>query len=217
MAQMAFRRSPFCAAGCNILALSSVVTAQLLGCDAVGCPKGDGTASACPIANVTAEAIGTANFTSAVSPDPLTWTVAFSNNISPTNTSADNLERNIYLGMPDSLDLATVKGVNGCALIFKDVVNRHEFTPSEAGTCQVLLGNSCISDLMSQANQTFSELLASGDTKFICSKLAVQLRDNAPTSCSLTDNGFWGGISVQGETDPCPRFWGSRSTNMKGT
>lgn len=217
MAQMAFRPTSFHAVVCSILAFRTAVRAQLLGCDAIGCPQVDGTASSCPIANVTAEAIGTANFTSAISPDPLTWTVAFSSDISPTNSSADNLERDLYLGMPASLDLVKVEDVKGCALVFKDVVNRHEFTPSEAGTCQVLLGNSCVSDLMSQANETLSEILASEDASFICSKLAVQLRDNAPSSCSLTDKGFWGAISVQGETIACPYFLGHRSTNMNGT
>ncbi|KEF55322.1 uncharacterized protein A1O9_08976 [Exophiala aquamarina CBS 119918] len=194
---MATRYTLFHTAICSILAFNSVIRAQLLGCDAVGCPQVDGTTSSCPIANVTAEAIGTANITSAISLDPLTWTVAFSSNVSPTNSSVDNLERNLYLGTPASLDLARVEGVKGCALVFKDVVNRHEYAPSEAGTCQVLLGNSCAADLMSQANETLSDILASDDASFICSKLAVQLRDNAPSSCSLTDNGFWGAISVQ--------------------
>lgn len=202
MAQMAFRHSPFTAAVCSILAFSSAIRAQLLGCDAVGCPQVDSTTSSCPIANITAQAIGIANFTSAISPDPLTWTVAFSSNTSPTNSSADILERSFYLGTPASLDLATTEDVKGCALLFKDVVNRHQYSPSEAGTCQALLGSSCVSDLMSQANKTLSQILASDDATFVCSKLAVQLRDNAPSSCSLTDSGFWGAISVQGESVP---------------
>lgn len=203
MAQMAFRHSPFAAAVCSILTFSSAISAQLLGCDAVGCPQVNSSTSSCPIGNIIAQAIGIANFTSAISPDPLTWTIGFSTDTSPTNSSADILGRSFYLGTPASLDLATIEDIKGCALLFKDVVNRHQYTPSEAGTCQALLGPSCVSDLMSQANKTLSRMLASEDASFVCSKLAVQLRDNAPPSCSLTDNGFWGAISVQGGTVPC--------------
>lgn len=199
MAQMAFRRSPFSAALCCILIFSSASQAQLLGCEAVKCPQVDSTTSSCPIGNFTAQAIGTANFTSAISSDPLTWTVAFKAEILPTNSSADVLERSYYLGSPASLDLATID-VKGCALIFKDVVNRHEFSPPEAGTCPSFLGASCVSDLISQANKTLSEILSDDDPTFVCSKLAVQLRDNAPSSCDLTDNGVWGAISVQGKS-----------------
>ncbi|KAK5045690.1 hypothetical protein LTR84_009059 [Exophiala bonariae] len=201
MARITSRHSPFAAAVCCILSLFSIIRAQLIGCEAVGCPQSDGTTSSCPIGNFTAQAIGTANFTSAISSDPLTWTVAFKSEISLTNTSADVLERSYYLGSPASLDLATID-VKGCALIFKDVVNRREFSPTEAGTCPSLLGASCVSDLMSQANKTLLEILDTEDPTFICSKLAVQLRDNAPSSCSLTDDNLWGAISVQDITGP---------------
>lgn len=199
MAQMAFRQRSLAAAVFCTMAFTSTIRAQLLGCETVACPQVDSTTSSCPIGNFTAQAIGTTNFTSAISSDPLTWTVAFKSEIQITNSSADVLERSYYLGSPASLDLATTD-IKGCALIFKDVVNRREFSPAEAGTCPSLLGASCVSDLLSQANDTLSEILDTEDPTFICSKLAVQLRDNAPSSCSLTDNGLWGAISVQGKT-----------------
>ena len=196
---MVFQLSLVAAVACWIAVFSSAGRAQLIGCNDVGCPKGDASNAACPIGNVTAQAIGTTNFTSSINSDALTWTVAFSAEIDPTNSSEQALERDYYLGAPPSLDLATKPSFDGCALFFEDVVERHEFSPPEAGTCQDFLSSLCVSDLMSQANKTLSQLLASSDTSFICSKLAVQLRDDAPSSCSLADSGHWGAIAVQGE------------------
>lgn len=198
---MAFRHSLVAAVACWIAVFTSAGRAQLLGCDSIGCPKDSSSNDVCPIGSTTARAIGITNFTSSLNSDPFTWTVAFSSQISPSNSSVDLLERSYYLGTPPSLDLATETNVKGCGLFFEDVVTRGDFSPSTAGTCSDLLGASCVSDLISQANKTLSQLLADEDTSFVCSKLAVQLRDNAPSSCTLDNVGQWGAIAVQGELD----------------
>src|SRR6202034_4884965 len=59
---------------------NNVVDAQLLGCDAVGCPQNQQNPlqSLCNLDGIANIEIGITNFTSAISPEPLTWTVGVS-------------------------------------------------------------------------------------------------------------------------------------------
>jgi hypothetical protein len=181
------------------------VSAQLLGCDSVTCPLNEYGVEYCPIGNITATEIGVTNFSTAINPEPLTWTTTISSSASPTNSSLGVYQRGFYLGTPASLDLQTINNIKGCALLFEAISSSLQFPlhrpDTGSGTCQDALGSLCVSDLMSQVNGKFSDLMtAANDTSNICSDLKSALRDSAPHTCNATQGGVWGTINAKGKS-----------------
>lgn len=188
-------------------------SAQLLGCDDVTCPLNAYGVEYCPIGNITATNIGITNLSTAISPEPLTWTTTISSSAGPTNSSLGVYQRGYYLGTPPSLNLQETTNVGGCALFFEAISSSLHFPlhhlDTDVGTCQDALGSSCVSDLMSQVNGKFSELItATNETSSICSDLESALRDSAPRTCNATNDGSWGTINARGELDYFPEKTG---------
>jgi hypothetical protein len=180
-------------------------SAQLLGCDAIACPLNEFGVGYCPIGNITATELGVTNFSTAISPEPLTWTTTISSSADHANSSLEVYERGFYLGTPASLNLQKTDNFTGCALFFDAVSSSLHFPrhnqDKDVGTCQDTLGSSCVADLMSQVNQKFSEVTkAANHTSNICSDLASALRNTSPHSCNATHGGTWGTINARGKS-----------------
>lgn len=189
------------------LALSSLrASAQLVGCDAVACPLNDYGFECCPIWNITAASIGIANFSSALSPEPLTWATTVPSSAGPANSLLGVYQQGYYLGTPPSLNLQGTKKIEGCALFFQGISSSLQFPQShpstEVGTCQDALGSSCVSDLVSQVNREFSELMkAANAISDICSDLKAALRNSALRTCNAPHGGSWSTINVKSKGD----------------
>jgi hypothetical protein len=194
------------ALGAVYLALSSLrAGAQLVGCDAVICPLNDYGVEYCPIWNITATSIGIANFSSALSPEPLTWTMTVSSSAGPANSLLGVYQQGYYLGTRPSLNLQETrrsKGAHCSSKVSHQAFSFCSHPSTEVGTCQDALGSSCVSDLMSQVNRKFSELMkAANATSDICSDLETALRNSAPRTCNATHGGPWGTINVKSKED----------------
>ncbi|KAF9700495.1 hypothetical protein EKO04_001233 [Ascochyta lentis] len=174
---------------------ASAATAQLLGCDAVGCPVDEYRNAQCEIGNATLKAIGVANVTSVLDSRPLTWTLGLQelkgNGTNPT------FDRNFYLGTPPYLQLNDTKG---CALFFEGV---SENLTSSSGdqlnkfTCSSALAEACVSDLIAQAQSSyegFDDEFGGGSD--LCNQLRDTLVNKPPTTCSGV-KGSWGTIVAQ--------------------
>lgn len=173
--------------------------AQLLSCSDVDCPT-NGASARCQIENTTLTQIGVANFSSSLSPHPLTWTVGYT----PESFTYSTNQRRYYLSTPQGLDLDTRTDVTGCGLFFTGVEAGLSFVKPDgtlqnlgtiSGTCTDALGSACVSNLTSQARELAANLTASGD--FQCSDLARVLQGSPPESCTLA--GTWGDITAKSE------------------
>ena len=167
-------------------------------CSDVGCPVSQNALSKCTIGNVTTGQIGVVNFTSGITQDPLTWTLAVQ------NTSAQyTLVREYLLGTPPSLDLRNgdFNGKQACALFFEGISSKLRFwngtnssLQGSSGTCKDALNGTCIPDLLSQAKNELGNILQNEerfDPTSVCAMLGDALRTKAPSSCSI-DKADWG-------------------------
>jgi hypothetical protein len=178
--------------------------AQLVGCDALGCPLSLYGRPTCTIGNLTADEIGVANVSTTLIPEPLTWTLAISNAEDPANSSQLIFSRDFYLGAPPSLDLQTSTAFQACALFFEGIsshlafpLHRHD---TDVGICSDALNSACVNNLVSQAKAYVDKMAAvDGDPAAMCRTLEGALRDSAPPTCNSTHNGSWGTITVRGK------------------
>ena len=176
---------------------------QLVGCDAARCPLDQYGQPVCVIGNLTSTDIGIANVSTAISPEPLTWTLSVSDSNDPTNSSQGIFSRNLYLGTPPSLDLQALTTFQGCALFFEGVSSNLAFPlhnlDTDVGTCSDAMTSACVNDLLAQANSTLESTMASSnEPTTLCQALEAKLRHNAPQTCTSVQNGSWGTISVKG-------------------
>lgn len=184
--------------------LLQTTSAQLLSCSDIHCPMSFGSAK-CSIDETTFTEIGVANFSSTLSPDPLTWTVGFA----PEAITNSTDERRYYLSTPRGLGLDTRTDITGCVLFFIGIEGGLSFVPyntgidlgTVSGTCADALGSTCVADVTSQARGLAVNLTTLGD--FECSSIALALQSSPPKSC--TKAGTWGNITAKGEsiTVPC--------------
>ena len=175
--------------------------AQLLGCNEVNCPQNPDLQPyfSCPVDGAVNTLIGIANLTTALVPQPLTWTVGISQSPNPANSTESVYSRNFYLGAPPRLDLVDLSNTTGCALFFEGISSQLKFAgPLEysVGTCSDALSAGCVTDLLNQA----TSILATLDPTLgnVCEALESALVNNAPSSCGVAQRGSWGNISAKG-------------------
>jgi hypothetical protein len=185
---------------------SMLVSAQLVGCDAVDCPTGANHLPACTLSNTTYTQIGITNFTTSLSPAPLTWTLAIVTKPDPDQSSNLIVSRDLFLGAPPSLDLNNETSTQGCALSFDGIAANLRFAGDSAssaitvGTCGDAMGSQCATDLRSQAEAKLTDLLnTSTNSSDLCASLADALQGNAPSTCNAVHNGSWGTINAKGD------------------
>ena len=174
--------------------------AQLLSCsELVDCPVSYGMAR-CHVDNTILTEIGVANFSSALSPEPFSWTVGYAPKLFTNSTD----QRRYYLGTPPALNLNSRTDVTGCALFFVGIEAGLSFVKPDgtsqdlgtiSGTCADALGVKCVSDLTTQTHDLVTNLTASGNLQ--CPDLAQALQSSPPESC--TKAGTWGNITAKGE------------------
>ncbi|RMZ85208.1 hypothetical protein DV738_g405, partial [Chaetothyriales sp. CBS 135597] len=182
-------------------ALLSQASAQLLSCSEIDCPAETGGLTRCHVDNTTLVKAGVANFSSSLSPTPLTWTVG----LAPGRFTADGIDqRRYYLGTPPELDLSTRTDIAGCALFFIGIEASLVFPGTgqnlsqkiTTDTCADALGSTCVNEL---TNQTLNLLASSNSsTDAQCSELALALQSSPPESCTKTGN--WGNITAKAIT-----------------
>ncbi|EXJ77486.1 hypothetical protein A1O3_09712 [Capronia epimyces CBS 606.96] len=150
-------RHPSLLLACLAWLLLKKGSAQLVGCDVLGC-QADG----CTVGNTTNSFIGTTSFNTSVSPHaPLTWTVGASSQQSSGNSPQTQFVKNFYLGYPPSLDLAGASDFMGCALFFEGIaksITLNGTSEYTSVTCGQTLGDGCVHDLVSQAQQQVQTL-----------------------------------------------------------
>lgn len=192
-------RSAFCL---TVMLCGRAVNAQLMGCDSVHCPPDISTghgSSNCTLDGVVGTAIGIANFTTAISPEPLTWTLAISNNDKQTFFGRD-----FYLGTPPALNMTDITATTGCALFFEDVTSSLHFPGSSlnssVGTCSDAMGPACVTDLISQSKAELDIILqVVRPGANVCAMLAAVLSNSAPNTCNATQSGSWGNVTTKGK------------------
>ncbi|KAF1949402.1 hypothetical protein CC80DRAFT_497560 [Byssothecium circinans] len=182
-----------------LLTLSSnkATAAELLGCDAVGCPEDQNQRTQCSVGNATLRVLGITNITTSLDKSPITWTIGYNEGKKPGNDSVDTYDRNFYLGTPPSLQL---KDTTGCALFFEGVAPSIALPKPKPGpsnianfTCSDVLKEDCVSDLISQAKSAAKGIDGKDD---FCSSLQKSLVDKPPSTCSLV-KGSWGAVFAQ--------------------
>lgn len=177
-----------------LLLFTSTTSAQLLGCDAVGCPVDEYHVAQCEVGNATLKAIGIANVTTTLDAQPLTWTLGLEE-LKTSNANA-SFDRNYYLGVPSTVQL---NDTIGCALFFDGVSANLTATKGdeENFTCSRVFAESCVTDLITQAQSNYgkigTEIKAGAD---LCDKLRDSLVDQPPKSCNGLQ-GSWGAISTR--------------------
>ncbi|KAK8038964.1 hypothetical protein PG993_007375 [Apiospora rasikravindrae] len=168
--------------------------AELLGCDAVGCPTNEYHVAQCKIGNATLQALGITNVTTTLDTRPLTWTVGFQeapkDSISGHPEAAMALDKNFYLGTPPSMrfDNSTA----GCALFFEGI-SANITVPQDkknSFTCADALSEDCVSDLVRQA-ESAAKFAGNADA---CSQLRDSLTNKPPPSCNSVKGGTWGSV-----------------------
>jgi hypothetical protein len=158
------------------------------------------------VGNITNSFIGTTSFNTTVSPDAaITWTVGTSTQQGSNNSTQMNYVKTFYLGYPPSLDLATTSDFAGCALFFEGIAKSITLNGSnEYGsvTCGQTLGDGCVQDLVSQAQQQVQTLRdASGSsTDSVCSALQSNLQKQPPASCQSIATVTWGSVVAKGKS-----------------
>jgi hypothetical protein len=167
----------------------------LVGCDAVNCPIG----------NTTASQLGIASLTSAISPDPLTWTVAFRAGTNILNQPSAT--RDYYLGVPPSINLSATTAYTSCALFVEGVTSTLHFPGLtrgvDVGDCTDALGSQCSRDLLGQALTELGTTRVGNSVKTasVCGLLPDALSGTAPQSCSRAakGGGSWGSVVAKGK------------------
>ena len=183
--------------------LLQTTSAQLLSCSDIHCPMSYAFAN-CNIDETTFTEIGVANFSSSLSPDPLTWTIGFA----PEAITSSTDERRYYLSTPRGLGLDTRTDITGCAMFFIGIEGGLSFPRDESdfvlgtaeGTCADALGSTCVADVTSQARGLAANSTTLGDSE--CSSIALTLQYSPPASC--TKAGTWGNITAKGESITVP-------------
>jgi hypothetical protein len=191
-----------------LLSLSPLSVAQLSSCDAVACPLDADGQLRCVIGNTTAGAIGISSFTSPLSSQPLTWTVA----VQSINEPPKSFTRDFFIGTPPALNLTDGGSSQrqACAFFFKGLATKIRFPGSDPeydqGTCNDALTQSCVDDLRTQARAELANVRRGRDNSssstFVCRTLGNALRDNAPKSCSVASDGRWGNVLFRALTGP---------------
>ena len=146
------------ALGLTSLASSQWLDDKTLGsCADVGCPPSE---SGCQIANQTYKAVGVSTFPSSLtwnsSNNNLTWTVAFHDyiNYDPETELERTIEKAIFLGTPEGLNLTRTSGVHGCAVILEAKSKVWDENDGWASlSCDNLIGSECRSELLDQAKK----------------------------------------------------------------
>lgn len=185
-----------------LFALLSQARSQLLSCSEIDCPVSYGSAR-CQLDNTTFTELGVSKFSSALFPDPLSWTVGYT----PPAFTHSTDQRRFYLGTPPALNLSSRTDVTGCALFFVGIEGGLSFVESNgttlvlgtsSGTCADALGSTCVSNLTSQTHDVIASLTASGSGVLQCPDLAQALQSSPPESC--TKAGTWGNITAKRES-----------------
>ena len=181
----------------------AIANAQLVGCDAVGCPPDPQNPfiSSCGLGGVDYYSLGITNFTSALSPSPFTWTLGSARSDVPANASGQLWSRGFYLGAPPTVDMSVLTTTIGCALFFEGISTSLRFPganwDASIGTCGDALSNSCVTDLLAQATSSLLQL--SNSTGLSCEALKDSLQNSAPKSCAAAHEGVWGAMTAKGE------------------
>lgn len=174
--------------------------AELLGCDAVGCPTNEYHVAQCKVGNATLKALGITNITTTLDTRPLTWTVGFQelpkDNSHPE--AALVLDKNFYLGTPPALRFDN--NTAGCALFFEGVSANLAVSQDKKNsfTCADALNADCVSDLIRQA-ESAAKLAGDSDA---CSQLRDSLMSKPPSSCNSVKGGNWGSVSSRRKFSP---------------
>lgn len=186
-----------------LLSLSRLSIAQLSSCDAVACPLDEYSQPRCVIGNTTARAIGVSSFTSPLSSQPLTWTIA----VQSIDELPNTFERDFFLGTSPSLNLTDggSSRSQACALFFEGVATMIKFPGSgpeyDQGTCNDALTQSCVDDLRNQARAELANVRGGRDNSSssasVCASLGDALRGRAPKTCSVASDGRWGDVLVR--------------------
>lgn len=176
------------------LLFSSAATAQVVGCDAVGCPVDEYRTAQCEVGNATLKAIGIANVTTSLDTQPFTWTLGLQEH--KANGTTVSFDRNFYLGLPPSVQL---NGAIGCALFFDGVSVNLTATKGqeESFSCSKAMAESCVTDLVKQAETNYKDI---GNAQKAGSELCDRLRDsliNQPPSTCNGLQGSWGAIQAR--------------------
>ena len=171
-------------------------SAQLLSCTDINCPTDSGLAR-CQVDNTTVTKLGVANFTSSLSPNPLTWTVG----LAPAVFTDSTDQRRYYLGTPPELDLSNLADITGCALFFTGIEaslsfpGLNSYQKITTDTCADALGSTCVSELTNQALNLVASSTNSSNVQ--CFDIAQTLQSSPPLSC--TKAGTWGNITAKCE------------------
>ncbi|RMD41788.1 hypothetical protein DV735_g3302, partial [Chaetothyriales sp. CBS 134920] len=182
-------------------ALLAQASAQLLSCSEIDCPTETGGLTRCNVDNTTLVKVGVANFSSSLSPTPLTWTVG----LAPEIFTADGIDqRRYYLGTPPELDLSTLTDITGCALFFVGIeaslvfpgMDQYPYQKIATDTCADALGSTCVEELTNQTLNLVPSWINSTNAQ--CSDLAQALQSSPPESC--TSAGNWGNITAKAIT-----------------
>ena len=186
--------------------LIKLCAAQLSSCDDVGCPLDQYDQSSCVIGNTTAGALGISNFTSPLSSERLTWTIA----VQSINGTDSTFERDFFLGTPPGLNLTAAgrpSEIEACALFFEGVAAKTTFPgtdhENDQGTCSDALSKSCVSSLRTHALASLSSIRTNSiSTASVCDQLSHAFRDQTTTnSCTVASSG-WGTILARPLTGP---------------
>lgn len=145
-----------------LAAAASTVSAQyalnntLGSCADVDCPSAEGNnrEAACQVTNRTYSSIGLESFSTGISQDNLTWTIA--TNIyerpDPNNDQSRNVEKDFYLGTPFSLDLTSDDlPYQGCAIFLYGNVLVKPQRRNESHECGDVIGTECMASLLKDA------------------------------------------------------------------
>ncbi|PVI05981.1 hypothetical protein DM02DRAFT_682972 [Periconia macrospinosa] len=124
---------------------------KLLGsCADIECPSGHGK---CRISNQTYNLVGvdTFSFNSSNSrSENLTWSTAFHDytGYDPDMKAERTIEKSFFLGTPESVNLTSVTGWGGCAVIL-EAYNKvlDNIRPSSRKTCEDVIGGDCHKEL----------------------------------------------------------------------
>jgi hypothetical protein len=181
---------------------TNLINAQLVGCDAAGCPRNPKFAfdSFCDLDGIVYNDLGITNFTSALSSSPFTWTIGISETADPSSSTKENFSRGFYLGAPPPLNMSDLTTITGCALFFEGISSILSFPgtlDTSIGTCSDALSATCVTDLLAQAASTLLQISKSSGN--ICEALTDALSNRAPKSCSVAQDGSWGVMTAKSE------------------
>ncbi|KAL9049158.1 MAG: hypothetical protein Q9206_005659 [Seirophora lacunosa] len=177
--------------------------ADIVGCDAVGCPLDKYNQTQCTFGNMTARIIGISTFNnSLLSPQPLTWTIG----VQALEDQQTTVERDFFLGSarPIGTRASASSQIQTCSLFFDGISSKLRFPGTDPeydqGTCNNALTAACVNDLRTQSEAELRKLISteardnSSNTMSTCDRLGNALRDNAPASCAIAANRAWGAI-----------------------